>query len=284
MSQIYENIPVTEKMYDSLSKLLERDNTGVTLSSGTSFPQEIESWMLGRMCLRTDLKALYYLSSTNPVKWDLVIDFSQTLVTKSYVDKTFQPLNSNLTALSQLKVTPDTIPYFNSATTMSALSLNSFTRSLLNVQNASDTRNLLGLGALATVDKINSSNVNSMINNSTIPASKLNFTPITAGEGYTVGDIKESYNSAWEDGYINLYEGYTIGDGSSGATFTGNQFSNLYLTIWGSGATKTYYANRDTEVAKGSSATVDWNAHKKLSLPYGFSYINPYCTYKIRWL
>ena len=83
--------------------------------------------------------------------------------------------------------------------------------------------------------------------------------------------------------YINLYEGYTIGDASSGATFTGSDMTNLYLTIWGSAATKTYTANTSTEVAKGSSATVDWNAHKKLSLPYGFSYINPYCTYKIRW-
>ena len=283
MSQTYENIPVTEKMYDSLTKILERDNTGVTLSSGTAFPQEIEEWMIGRMCLRTDLKALYYLSSVDPIKWDLVIDFSQELATKDYVDETFQPLNSNLTALSQLTIDSDKIPYFNSATTMSTLDLNSFTRSLLNVQNASDTRTLLGLGALATVDNINSSNVNSLINNATIPASKLNFTPITAGEGYTVGDVKESYSSPSESGYIDLDKGYTIGDSSSGATYEGETYSPLYVKLWSSSATKTYNANSGTEVAKGSSATTDWNAHKKLSLPEGFRYINAYCYYRIKY-
>lgn len=283
MSQGYSDIPVTEKVYNSLSKLLERDETGATASCGTSFPQEIEPSMIGRLCLRTDLRALYYLSSTDPVNWTLMIDFSQPLATQSYVTTNFQPLNGNLTAFSNLTMTSNSLPYFNSTTSMTTLNMTTFFKNLLNVNDAAACRSLLGLGSLAIVSSITSSNVNTYVADSSIPAAKLNFTPITAGEGYNVGDIKESYNTANETGYILLDKGYTIGDGSSGATYTGSAYNALYLKLWSSPTTVTYTANTSTVVAKGSSASNDWNAHKKLSLPSGFKYLNSSCTYKIRY-
>lgn len=282
MSQNYNDIPVTEKVYDSLEKLLERDKTGITLGSGTSFPQEIEDWMVGRVCLRTDLRSLYYLESTDPITWSLILDFSKELATKEYVDNTYQPLNSNLTALSQLTMSADKIPYFNSSTSMSTLDLNSFTRNLLNAANASNVRTLLGLGSLALVDKINSSNISTYINDGVITAAKLNFTPITAGEGYSVGDIKESYNSAAESGYLELNKGYTIGDSSSGATYKGTAYNTLYLKLWSLSCTVTY-SSSGAQVAKGNTSTQDWSAHKRLSLPNGLNYINPNCYYRIKY-
>ena len=77
MSQKYEDIPVNEYVYNSLQKLLDRDDTGATFGAGTSFPDVVEDWQVGKTCLRTDEKVLYYLSSVNPVKWDVIVDFSK---------------------------------------------------------------------------------------------------------------------------------------------------------------------------------------------------------------
>ena len=287
MSQEYQNISVTEKVYDSLPKLLERDETTATASAGTAFPQEVSSWMIGRACLRTDQRALYYLSNANPVTWTLMIDFSQPLATLSQVQAGYQPLNQNLTALSQLQISANTIPYFNSATTMSTLTLTTFLRDWLNLSNAAAARSSLGLGSLATVNKITSSNANTYIDNASLPISKFNFTPIKTGEGYSVGDVKETYNSrtkaaANTEGWCLLNKNYTIGDSSSGASYTGNDYQALYLKIWGLDNVD-YYTSSGGASSKGSSASADWNAHKRISLPSGTNYLNPNCSFEIRY-
>lgn len=282
MSQDYQTISVTDKVSDSLDKLLERDETSATLSAGTQDPQNIASWMVGRVFLKTDSKTLSYLSSTNPVEWAVMLDFSQPLATLQDVEEGYQPLNSNLTALSNLVISANTIPYFNSPTTMSVLSVTDFTRSLFQVNDASGCRSLLGLGALATVNSITSNNVDTYIDDASLPVSKFNFTPIRSGEGYTVGDVKESYDSTNEAGYLLLNRGYTIGDSSSGATYKGASYQALYYKIWGL-ANVSYYTSSGTSTTKGSSSSADWSAHKRISLPSGTNYLNANCTFKIRY-
>lgn len=284
MSQGYEDIPVTEKVYNSLSTLLERDETGVTGSAGTAFPQNLNPNMIGRLCLRTDQKILYYLSKydNGDVEWTEIINFSQPLASKSWVEDHYQPLNGNLTAFSNLNSVANTIPYFNSTTSMATLPLNSFFTSLMNCSSAADTRTLLGLGSLSTVDSITSSNVSTYIDNSSLPVAKFNFIPITAGEGYTIGDVKESYSSTTEDGFLELNKGYTIGSDSSGATYRGSNYNSLYLKIWGL-PNVSYYTSSGSSTSKGSSATADWGANKRMSLPTGTNYINPNCYFRIRY-
>ena len=281
MSQKYEDISVNEYVYNSLQKLLDRDDTGATFGAGTSFPDVVEDWQVGKTCLRTDEKVLYYLSSVNPVKWDVIVDFSKPLATELFVRTLFQPLNKNLTALSQLQMSADKIPYFNSSSSMSLLDVTSLGEKLMKVEDASGARDLLSLGALSTLDEINPSNSAQYIAAGAITEDKLNFTPIKAGEGYTCGDIKESYNSDAEDGYIDLDKGYTIGNDASGATYKGSAYQNLYVKLWGLSVTVTYDSS-GTQVAKGSTSTQDWSANKRLSLPAGLSYINPECKYRIK--
>ena len=281
MSQKYEDISVNEYVYNSLQKLLDRDDTGATFGAGTSFPKVIEDWQVGKTCLRTDEKVLYYLSSVNPVKWDVIIDFSKPLATEVFAKTLFQPLNKNLTALSQLKMSADKIPYFNSSSSMSLLDITSLGEKLMKVEDASGARNLLGLGNLSTANNINPSNSAQYITAGAITEDKLNFTPIKAGEGYTCGDIKESYNSKSENGYIDLDKGYTIGSDSSGATYKGAAYQNLYVKLWGLSITVTYNSS-GVKVAKGSTSTQDWSANKRLSLPAGLSYINSQCKYRIK--
>lgn len=271
MSQKFEDIAVTEIMYDSLSKILERDKTGLTLGAGTEFPQELEDWMIGRVCLRTDLKTLYMLESINPVSWKEMINFSQELATKSYVDANFQPLNQNLTALSAITPKTDTIPYFNSPTTMGTLPVTGYMEQWMNVADADAAKKLLGLGKMAEKDIVTADD----IKDKSITPAKLTFTPITAGEGYTTGDIKESYSPDDEDGFITLKDGITIGDASSGATYKGDKYSALYVKIWSSSAVS-------VQNGKGSTATQDWSGHKKMTLPQGLSYLNPNCYYRIK--
>lgn len=287
MSQNYSNISVTEKVSESLNKLLERDSTGVTCSAGTTQPQDVESWMIGRLWLDTQLKCLKYLSSVTPsVIWSTIVDFSQDLATEDYVQTNYQPLSNNLTMLSNLVISADSLPYFNSATSMSTLPLNTFLKNLLNVGYESqtpeqDVRTLLGLGSLSTVDSITSSNVNTYIANSSLPVSKFNFTPISSGEGYTTGDIKESYNSTEETGYVELNKSRAIGDNSSGAYYRGSAYNNLYLKLWGNPAVS--YKNSNNEfVDKGNNASSDWNSHIQIKLPEGTNYINPNCYYRMK--
>lgn len=279
MSQEYPEIPITEIMYDSLAKILERDNTSLTLGAGTSFPQELEDWMVGRVCLRTDLKTLYMLESVNPVSWKEMINFSEELATKAYVEKNYQPLNSNLTALSSAVGGSDQIPYFTTKDTMSTISLTNYLAKWLSVSDADAARSLLGLGALAQKDTVGTSD----IKDKAITTAKLNYTPITAGEGYTTGDIKESYNSATEDGFITLPSSgtATIGDSSSGATYKGDTYSNLFVKLWASSACSVLTSSGGSS-SKGSTATNDWSGHKRLTLPVGLSYLNPSCYYKIK--
>lgn len=282
MSQIYEDIAVTEKVYNSLSKLLERDKTGVTCSSGIAFPQEIESWMIGRMCLRTDLKCLYCLSSTDPVTWTLVLDFSQPLATVAEVQENYQPLNSNLTALSNIAMSSNSIPYFDSNKTMNVLSLSGFGKDLINTANDESARNLLGLGSLSTVSKITASNVDSIISDGIITSNKLDYIPITEDDGYTLGDVKCSYDSESENGYLDLDKGYSIGNSASGATHKGDIYSNLFFKLW-SLSNIVLQDSTGKVTSKGSSASSDWTSNKRLILPSGFKNLNANAYYRIKY-
>lgn len=290
-SQNYPNIPVTENVSSSLSKILERDETSATLSAGQSEPSALAPWMVGRVFLKTDSKILKYLSKyderTGAYTWDEIIDFSQPLATLSHVQSNYQPLNSNLTALSQLVISANTIPYFNSATSMSKLPVTDFIRTLFTKTDAAGVRTYLGLGSVSTINKITSSNANTYIDDSSLPISKFNFTPIKTGEGYTVGDVKESYvertkAAAITDGWCLLNKNYTLGDSSSGASYAGNDYQSLYSKIWGLPGIS-YYDSSGNSTSKGNNGwTSDWNAHKRISLPKGTNYINSDCFFEIR--
>ena len=253
MSQKYEDISVNEYVYNSLQKLLDRDDTGATFGAGTSFPDVVEDWQVGKTCLRTDEKVLYYLSSVNPVKWDVIVDFSKPLATELFVRTLFQPLNKNLTALSQLQMSADKIPYFNSSSSMALLDVTSLGEKLMKVEDASGARDLLSVGALSTLDEINPSNSAQYITAGAITEDKLNFTPIKAGEGYTCGDIKESYNSDAEDGYIDLNKGYTIGSDAARATYKGVPYQNARWLLGMSTLTGDFTGTQPSDISQMSS-------------------------------
>lgn len=282
MSQDFNRVLLTDKIKDSLSTLLGRDETALTLSAGNSEPQTIEAGMEGRLCLRTDLKVIKVLTSIDPVIWEDAIDFSSESADKNWVEENFQPVNDNLTALSNVVVESGDIPYFTSNKTMSTFKYTDFSVNLLSAENEEEVRSTLGLKKLATVDSINDDNVDELIADHAITVDKLDYNPITAEQGFQTGDIKETYNSSEEEGWIIISaDGTSIGSSDSGAQFKGDSYINLYTKIWANAGVKAL-SSAGAEVSKGTSANSDWSSNRRLVLPTGFSYINPNVTYKIK--
>lgn len=278
MSQNYQKINLTDKMYDSLPKILERDDASATAFSGNNYPQEIEDWMKGLICLRLDLKQLNYLSSLDPVRWDTIVDFSQELATLDFVQTNYQPLHSVLTAFSSLPFAKNQLPYFNSNTTMSTLPITNFGKRIMNTENAETARELLELGNLSTKDKITSDD----IVNGSITENKLAYTPIKEKDGYTIGDIKESFNSDIEEGYILMKNDISIGAEGSGATYTGDEFQSLFMKLWILDSV-IMLDSSGNQIGKATTATGDWGAKRRLVLPKYMNYFNPTAFYKIRY-
>ena len=270
MTQSFETIYRNDKISESLDKILNRDLTGVTLSSGTSFPQDITEEQIGRLCNRTDLKAIYTLTSVDPVAWKLVLDYSSEVATKPYVDENFQPVSAILTMLANLTAGANLLPYFTGNNSMSTLLLSSFSKSLLSASSASQYRNLLGLGALATKNTIDGGS-NDILNGS-ITEDKLAFSLVSTADTYSTGDLKESFSTLTESGWLKHVDGGSIGDASSGATLLANsECQALYYALWTLSTTRVQ-TSTGASSSKSTSASNDWNAHKRLVLPEILTY------------
>jgi hypothetical protein len=88
------------------------------------------------------------------------------------------------------------------------------------------------------------------------------------GGGYTTGDLKLTWKTAADSGWIMLDDG-SIGDASSGASNRANaDTSSLYTLIW------TNFSDTDAPVAtgRGATAAADFGAHKKITLPKAMGY------------
>lgn len=254
MAEQFDNVKLTDIIRDSLQKLLNRDLTALTFSAGTDFPSDVNDDMIGRLVNRTDLNSIYRLKTANPVQWELVLDYSSTILNATQIAAAYQPKNSNLTALSGLSGNANQVPYFATSTTMSTFPITTFGQSVLNCADAAAVRTLYGLGSLATKDTVGTSD----IQDGSITTAKLAFTPIQQSDGFMTGDIKESPVPIAENGWIDCQG--TIGDASSEADYANNNAENLFKALW---------TNQDIEILpdRGNSAAEDWLEHKQLVLP-----------------
>lgn len=270
MSQQFDNIGLTEKVNASLSKLLGRDLTAVTMFSGTAFPQNITTELIGVVCNRTDLRAIYYLKSVDPIEWELILDYSSQILSKEEIEAKYQPLASNLTLLSKITPAQNTVPYFSSPTSISSFTLTDYTKTLLQTEDAGSARTTLQLGALATKDSIDGGT--SDIVDHSITKEKLAFTPISSSDVSTTGDAKESLNSEPDEGWIIFTEGTSIGDANSGATNRANaDTKNLFVLLWALSNT-TVQTSEGVATSKGTSGTADFENQKRLVIPKFYNY------------
>lgn len=261
---LFEDVKLTDIIKDSLSKLLNRDLSAVTFSSGTSFPTSLSEDMVGRICNRTDLKTLYVLTSTNPVQWEVVLDYSSPILNTEEVAALYQPLNDNLTAFSNVSSQSNAVPFFIKDGEMSTFQLTTLGKNILGSANAQAVRTLLGLSALATKSKIE----NSDITDDTITLEKLAFTPISAEHAFKTGDIKEVFSYAGnEDGWIDMTVNSSIGSSTSNASYKGAQYHDLFVLLW-----NWIGDSFSISSGKGASAEADWTENKTITF---LSNINP---------
>lgn len=263
MTQTFEKIYYTDKINESLSKILSRDESALTASSGNNFPQDVTEEQIGRICDRTDLKALYCLKSVEPRVWELMLDYSSVILDKNQVDSEFQRKSETLTYLSQ--ITPDTnkVPYFTSNTSVGTFTLTDFAKGLLNCNDSASMRSYVGFGNLATLDYVGTNNVISK----SITVDKLAFEPVLKSELLSTGDFKESLVNEVQDGWILYQSGSSIGNTGSGATNRANaDVRSLFDLLWLRSDVKLQDSSGN-DTTKGSNSTSDWNDLKRLVLP-----------------
>lgn len=255
----FDEVRLTDKIKDSLSKLLNRDVTSLTFSAATAFPSDLTEDMIGRFCNRTDLRALYVLTSFNPVVWTLALDYSSTPAKESDVAESYQPLNGNLSKLSDVTAGANILPYFLNSNEMSSLLLTTLSKNLMTASSAADARTVLGLGSLATKSTVDNSDITA----NSITTDKLAFTPVTLNDIYQTGDIKEVYGTTVQDGWINMSG--SIGSAQSQATYANANARDLFILMWSKSGIV-------IEPSKGSTAVSDWDANKRLVLPNPYTY------------
>lgn len=80
---------------------------------------------------------------------------------------------------------------------------------------------------------------------------------------FTTGDVKPTYKTAADPGFVMLNDG-TIGDASSGGTTRANADTvNLFELLWNNVSN----ANCPVSGGRGASAAADFAAHKTITLP-----------------
>jgi hypothetical protein len=254
----FDPVRLTDTIKDSLQKLLNRDLTTLTLSSGIVFPSTITEEMVGMICNRTDLKTLYQLTSYEPIEWTAVLNYSEYIPNGREISESYQPLANNLTLFSNVAMGDNKVPFFLNANEMTSFTLTEIGKTLLTATDIESVRHdVLGLGSLATKSVIENDDI--AVN--TITKDKLTFTPIEKKEGFATSDIKETFNPVVQEGWIN-YAG-TIGNANSGATYANDNAEALFKALWvRDGIT--------VSPDKGTLADSDWSAGKKITLPPAF--------------
>lgn len=265
MVQSFQNISPSEKISDSLEKIKNRDLSSLTMLSGNVFPENPTEDMVGIWCDRTDVKTVYRLESVNPsVVWTELFNYSDRVPTKQEIDEDFQPKNRNLTAFSQLNPADFSLPYFQTVTptsvTMSTIPMTSYSINFIQKKNISEVVEALGLGELATQDKLDGS----QIIDGSIGIEKLNFEVSSAG--YDTGDFLETLaTKTIEDGWVLMNDG-TIGDENSNATdCADNRCEKLFKLLWKN--TNLKILTLDGSETIRTTADEDWLYHKQLELP-----------------
>lgn len=258
----YPDIKLTDYIDESLSKILERDDAArIDWRMNGSFPSPVDESMIGMRCWREDLNASYRLVRVNPDPyWQLIGNETGTPVTREDVEANFQGISEILTGISKLLGTKDTFPYFAEEKDVQATNLTSFARQLLSKFDAGEVRALLGLGAAAL---LSTPIDGSYIKDGTISMDKINISQ--GGILFSTGDLKPTYATTPDAGWLLMDDG-TIGSAISGASHADNNLKDLFMLWWNLPITSVYTVTGATS-EKASTALIDWNANKRLTMP-----------------
>lgn len=259
----FDDVKLTDYIDESLVKLLNRDNASrISFRCSGNFPSPVTEELIGMTCYRVDLKAEYRLVSVVPdPTWLLISNEAGTATNKEEVAANYQKKNANLTSMSNLKGSKDTLPYFTDTDTLSLTALTEFSRTLLSKLTKEEVRTLLGLGRAATLDI--------PIKGSYIEDNSIKLNQIDTS---SMGPLLPSTGTCWltfapsaPEGWVMADDG-TIGSTSSGASHASEATKDLFYMLWSLPATPIYTATGNLR-EKGSTADIDWYANARLGLP-----------------
>lgn len=89
------------------------------------------------------------------------------------------------------------------------------------------------------------------------------------GIGFTTGDLKPTWKTVADPGWVLINDG-SVGDAASNATTRANNDTvNLFALVWGNigNANAPIQDSTGAPVARGASAAIDFAAHRRLVLP-----------------
>jgi hypothetical protein len=107
-------------------------------------------------------------------------------------------------------------------------------------------------------------NVVQLDGNAKLPA--VDGSQLTGVQQFTTGDVKETYKTTADTGWVMLDDG-SVGDASSGGTTRANaDCEALFTVLWGISSLSIQDSSGSSST-KGATAAADWAAHKRMLLP-----------------
>lgn len=250
MTQNFKHITVEDYVDESIFDLQDRDDTVLTMSFGVIAPSYTQNDLIWNDAGNNVLKRW------NGSLWESIINYTEDYANITYVNRTFQPLNSALTNYSTASIrglgfiNTDFVPF------------SYFFRDTL----LPDFKNGIGLKALAYKSKIGTSDISDGV----ISNAKLN-PSIIDNPPFKIGDCIPSMNSGNKRGCVKLSNNssikYTVGGSASNSTYKGDTYRNLFQFIW-TNYNLPIYTSTGAVSNKASSWTEDWNNNKRLELPH----------------
>jgi hypothetical protein len=179
----------------------------------------------------------------------------------------YQTLSTYLTLISGLASTSSRVPYVDSGGAAALAPIGTFGHSWLALADLAAAKAALGgLGTAAPLNVGTTANLVVQLDGSAkLPAvDGSQLTNLPTGTAYfTTGDVKATYKTTADSGWIMMDDG-TIGSATSGATTRANADTEpLYTLLWNN------CNNTDCPVStgRGASAAADFAANKTLNLP-----------------
>lgn len=245
MSREFPNVQQNDFIDEGLLDLLKRDLAVLTTFSGEGAPENTPDGIFYNDLLNKQIAT----------KNEKIIDYKVGTPNSGSLERSYQPLHSQLTLFSSITPTNNSLISFKKV-----LSITTFFCSL-NLNNVDTFKSAFNLGALAYKNKISVTDIAEQ----SVGIEKFK-EPLITETPFKTGDVVFSLSNTKTGGWIRLEDSLTIGSFMSGASYNGDDYKNLYLLMWNHpySSLQTMYGGT-TE--KGASASADWESNKRLKLP-----------------
>lgn len=273
MSQDFQDVTLNTEISQGLDLLQKRDLTAATRSdSQTRFPVSPKD---GHVFCHSGEKQIYaYVDGKWTPFWNYEHGAPYTI---NELDIKFQPLHENLTNMSAVVFSENTIFAFPQ------LSYKITPKWFREFGKCEDKNEFTSLEELKDIAFLNTINGEIHISESTIPPSAFEKDLETeVPREMSTGCIKRTFAPTWDQTKWILCDGSTIGSPVSNAKFRGNSYKSLFLSLggtegmWNSGQTIAVpdYTGNNYIVSNTETKTIDIHFGFKAELEWRNGYPN----------